>query len=291
MTSTIQGRAPHGPGPAGWAVDIAHLTFQYARGGVRAVDDVSVQIRPGEVVGVAGPNGSGKTTLAKHLIGLLKPTSGRVVVGGLDTRGRQVHDLAAHVGYVFQNPNHQLFATSVEADLAFGPRNVGVAEDEIRERVDDAVALFGLQAVRGLHPYRISFPMRRLAAIAGIYTMRPAIFVLDEPSTGQDPVAVGKIRELVGRLRDEGSTVICVSHDMPLLGEVVDRVLVMANGRLVRDAPPRDVFADHAAMTAASLEPPQVTEISLRLRSWTGAAPALAVAELAATLEKVLAPT
>ncbi len=271
------------------AVDISHLTYDYARAGVRALDDVSVQIRAGEIVGVVGQNGSGKTTLTKHLNGLLKPTSGRVAVAGVDTAGKRVQELAAYVGYVFQNPNHQLFASSVEVDLGFGPRNLGVPEDEIAERVEQAIAFFGLEAVRGQHPYRISFPMRKLVGIAAIYTMRPAIFVLDEPSTGQDHITTRKINELIGRLREEGSTVICVSHDMQLLADVADRLLVMWNGRLIADRPPRDVFADRDVMAQTKLEPPQVTEISLRLRSRTGALPALAVPELAATLEHALA--
>jgi energy-coupling factor transporter ATP-binding protein EcfA2 len=217
---------------------------------------------------------------------LLKPTSGRVVVDGIDTANRRVQELAAHVGYVFQNPNHQLFAATVEADLAFGPRNLGLAEDEVSERVERAIEFFGLQHVRGMHPYRISFPLRKLVGIAGIYTMQPTIFVLDEPTTGQDHVTTGVINALIRRLRDEGATVICVSHDMPLLADVVDRLLVMWNAHLIADASPREVFSDRDVMRTTKLEPPQITDIALRL----GRPAALSVDELAAALGPDLTP-
>jgi energy-coupling factor transporter ATP-binding protein EcfA2 len=280
--------APVGGGP--WSVVVDDLTHIYSRGKVRALDHVSVRIAPGEIVGVVGQNGSGKTTLTKHLNGLLKPTEGRVTVAGIETTRRRVQELAAHVGYVFQNPNHQLFASSVEVDLGFGPRNLGLGPEEVTERVDQAIAFFGLEAVRHLHPYRISFPLRKLVGIAAIYTMRPEIFVLDEPSTGQDHITTRKINELIRRLRADGSTVICVSHDMQLMADVVDRVLVMWDGKLIADRAPREVFADREVMTRTNLEPPQITEISLRLRARTGQPPALSVAELADTIGPTMRP-
>lgn len=288
MTVMSVSPAPPASTASDWAVVVDDLTHVYSRGNVRALDHVSVKIGPGEIVGVVGQNGSGKTTLTKHLNGLLKPTSGRVTVVGVETTERRVQELAAYVGYVYQNPNHQLFASSVQVDLAFGPRNLGVPEAEIDERVEQAIAFFGLEAVRKLHPYRVSFPMRKLVGIAAIYTMRPAIFVLDEPSTGQDHTTTGKINDLIRRLRAEGSTVICVSHDMQLLADVVDRVLVMWNGKLIADRTPREVFADRDVMARTNLEPPQITEISLQLAGRTGAPPALSIAELAATLGPIL---
>ena len=289
MTATL---TPAGPTDGGvtWAVEIDQLVFRYARGGVRALDDVSLRIRPGEVVAIAGQNGSGKTTLAKHLIGLLRPSGGRVLVAGRDTRATPVQALAAHVGYVFQNPNHQLFATTVEGDLAFGPRNLGVPEAEIVERVEAAIRFFGLDAVRGLHPNRIAFPMRKLAAIAAVATMEPAILVLDEPSTGQDHATIDVIGGFVRRLREKGATVVCVSHDMPLVAGIADRLVVLDHGRIIADGTPRDVFADDEVMARSRLEPPPVTQVSLRLRHRTGRPPALGVPELASLLEELLPP-
>lgn len=266
------------------AIVVDHLSHIYAAGNVVALDDVSVTIGHSEIVGIVGQNGSGKTTLAKHLNGLLKPTSGRVFVDGIDTTRIRVQQLATHAGYVFQNPNHQLFASTVEQDLAFGPRNAGVRQEEIDERVEQAITFFGLEDVRHLHPYRISFPMRKLVGIATIYTMRPTIFVLDEPTTGQDHVTTRVVNQLIHRLRDVGSTVVCVSHDMPLLAETVDRILVMWGGKLIADAPPREVFANAEIMRQTKLQPPQISEISLRLRSRQGRPAALTVDELAADL-------
>ena len=287
--ATLQPPDPEAPAGT-WAIEVEHLTYEYARGAIRALDDVSLRIAPGEVVGIAGQNGSGKTTLAKHLNGLLRPTRGRVVVSGRDTAGRPVQELAAQVGYVFQDPRHQLFAPTVDADLALGPRNLGVPEAEVRERVDAAIAMFGLEPVRGLHPHRIGSPARKLVAIAAVVAMRPPILVLDEPTTGQDHATARTIGDLIARLRQDGTTVICVSHDMPLLAGTADRLLVMWGGRLIAEGPPREVFADRDAMARTGLEPPQVTEIALRLRARTGAPPALAVAELATTLDALLGP-
>lgn len=273
------------------AVVLDQVTHVYAHGSVRALDNVSVTIGQGEIVGIMGQNGSGKTTLTKHLNGLLKPTSGRVVVAGVETTKRRVQELAAHVGYVFQNPNHQLFASSVEVDLAFGPRNLGLAEREIEARVEDAIAFFGLAAVRKLHPYRISFPLRKLVGIAAIHTMRPDIFVLDEPSTGQDHITTLVINGLIRRLREDGATVICVSHDMQLLADVVDRVLVMWDGRIIADKSPREVFVDKKVMELTKLQPPQITEISMRLSTRAGQPPVLSVAELVDDLGPTLRPS
>lgn len=270
--------------PADTAIVFEEVTHVYPTGNVVALDRVSLSIGRGEIVGVVGQNGSGKTTLAKHLNGLLKPTSGRVVIDGMDTARMRVQQLAAHAGYVFQNPNHQLFASSVEQDLAFGPRNLGVPPDEVDERVEQAISFFGLSAVRHLHPYRISFPMRKLVGIATVYTMRPAIFVLDEPTTGQDHVTTRVVNQLIHRLRDDGATVVCVSHDMPLLAETVDRVLVMWGGQLIADATPREVFADSEVMRRTKLQPPQITQISLRLDRRAGIPAALTVDELVAEL-------
>jgi energy-coupling factor transport system ATP-binding protein len=270
------------------AIRVEHLTHVYARGQVVALQDVSFMIATGEAVGIVGQNGSGKTTLAKHLNGLLKPTAGRVLIEGEETTDKRVQQLAAKVGYVFQNPNHQLFASTVEEDLAFGPRNLGLSAAEVRDRVEEAIAFFGLQAVRALHPYRISFPMRKLVGIAAIYAMRPSIFVLDEPTTGQDHVTTRIINGLIHRLRDQGATVICVAHDMPLLADVVERILVMWNGQLIADDTPRAVFADRDVMARTRLRPPQVTEIALRLDGTRGYPVALSVAELVQAVAKDL---
>jgi energy-coupling factor transport system ATP-binding protein len=181
---------------------------------------------------------------------------------------------------VFQNPNHQLFATTVEEELRFGPRNIGVPEEEIPERVAEAVEFFGLQDVLALHPYRISFPLRKLVGIASIFTMRPRVFILDEPTTGQDHRTTGVINRLIHRLGERGDTVVCVAHDMPLLADVAERLIVMWNAKMIADGTPREIFADREAMERTHLTPPQITQLSLRIPARAGRPAALSVAEL-----------
>jgi energy-coupling factor transport system ATP-binding protein len=243
--------------------DLWHI---YPIGEVTAVKNVNLEISPGEIIGVIGQNGSGKTTLVKHFNGLLKPTKGSVMIGGNETTPLSIQELSSRVGYVYQNPNHQLFARTVEDELEFGPRNLGVSEEEIIERKEQAVEFFGIQDLRKLHPYRIGFPLRKLVGMATIYTMRPDVFILDEPTTGQDHITTRKVYRLIERLREEGATVLCVAHDMILLAEVVDRMLVMRGGELIADATPQEVFSDYELMSSTHLTPPQITELSLRLR-------------------------
>jgi len=285
---TTEPAAPAAPAaPASAAmVDLHDARYVYAHGNVVALDGLTVRIGAGEVVGVMGQNGSGKTTFTKLLNGLLKPTSGAVVVDGLDTRQHSVQSMAAHVGYVFQNPNHQLFATTVAEELAFGPRNIGCTPEEVQERVEEAVAFFDLGAILPLHPYRISFPLRKLVGIASIFTMRPRVFVLDEPTTGQDHRTTSVIDRLIRRLGERGDTVICVSHDMPLIAHVTARAMVMWNGKLIADGTPREVFMDTSAMVRTHLTPPQITQLSTRMPGRASRPAVLSVAELVAEAQE-----
>jgi len=234
---------------------------------VIAVQDVNLEIKKGELIGVIGQNGSGKTTLVKHFNGLLKPTTGKVLINGNDTANMRVQDLARNVGYVFQNPNHQLFAKTVKEELEFGPTNLGLSKEEIEDRVEKAFKFFNLEKFRESHPYRISFPLRKLVGMASIYTMQPDVFILDEPTTGQDHITTRIVYGLIERLRSEGSTVICVAHDMILLAEVVERMLVMRDSILIADTNPKTVFTDKKLMASTHLTPPQITELSYRMRA------------------------
>jgi energy-coupling factor transport system ATP-binding protein len=242
------------------------LGHTYKTGSVVALQDINLEIGRGELVGVIGQNGSGKTTLVKHFNGLLKPTAGTVFIEGVDTRKKTVQQLSRRVGYVFQNPNHQLFAKTVEVELEFGPRNLGLSEEEIVERREKAIEFFSLEEFRHSHPYRIGFPLRKLVGMASIYTMQPAVFVLDEPTTGQDNVTTRIVYRLIRRLQEEGATVVCVAHDMILLAEVVDRLIVMRDSRIIADATPREVFADMEMMRSTHIVPPQITELSMRVQ-------------------------
>ena len=271
------------------AVEQAH--YVYPNGNVVALGGVDLKVEKGEIIGIIGQNGSGKTTLTKLFNGLLKPTSGKVTINGIDTATRSVQQMAQHIGYVFQNPNHQLFARTVEEELRFGPRNIGVSEADIDERIAEAVEFFGLRSVIGDHPYRVSFPIRKLVGIASIVTMRPSIIIFDEPSTGQDHHTTKIINNLMADLRRQGTTVVCVSHDMPLLADVVERVVVMKDTRIIADASPREVFSDAALMARTNLMAPQATEIALQTTVPRGAPIALTAAELADDIAARLKPS
>ncbi len=266
---------------AAHAIAVTGARYVYPNGNVVALDGVDLTIGHGELLGIIGQNGSGKTTLTKLLNGLLQPSSGEVLVNGLSTAGRTVQEMSAHIGYVFQNPNHQLFARTVQAELEFGPRNIGIEGEELEERIARAVEFFGLQDVIEEHPYRVSFPIRKLVGIASIVTMEPSILILDEPSTGQDHQTTTIINALMRRLAEQGTTVVCVSHDMPLLADVVERVIVMKSAQIIADASPREVFADQALMARTNLQAPQITEIALQTVVPRGGPVALTPRELA----------
>jgi energy-coupling factor transport system ATP-binding protein len=256
-----------------------HLWHTYA-GGVTAIGNVSLSIRSGEVVGIIGQNGSGKTTLVKHFNGLLKPTHGTVTVDNLDVSTHGVHELSRIVGYVFQNPNHQLFATSVSEELAFGLTNLGLGEEAIQEAVERSVAFFHLESYQKTHPYRLSFPLRKMIALAAIYAMQPKVYILDEPTTGQDHVGVKLVYNLIGRLREQGATVIVVSHDMRLQAEATDRLIVLWQAEIIGDGSPKDIFSDDALLEKSNLHAPQITQLSRRLRRSGLPRTALSVEEL-----------
>ncbi len=241
------------------------LWFTYPNG-VLALKEINLEIYEGEIVAIIGQNGSGKTTLVKHFNGLLKPTKGRVLVKGVDTRTKPVYELARYVGYVFQNPIHQLCSRTVEEELAFGPRNLGLKPSEVKERVEEAIKLFDLEEYRYVHPYRLPYPLKKLVAIASVYTMKPEVIVLDEPTTGQDHRGLRMVQNAIEKMHREGMTVIFVTHDMRLVAETAKRVIVMYDGRIVADGSPREVFLNDEVLQLTNLHPPQITEFCKKLR-------------------------
>jgi energy-coupling factor transport system ATP-binding protein len=265
-------------------VSLQEVRYAYPGAEAAALDGVSLALRRGSLVGLVGKNGSGKTTLTKHLNGLLRPTSGRVLVEGLDTAREPVRRLARHVGYVFQDPAHQLFARTVADELAFGPRNLGCTEEDVEERVRAVAASLGLADALTVHPYRLPFPVRKLVTIAGVLTMRTSVVVLDEPTTGQDHLTSKRIAAVLDGLLASGTTVVCVTHDMSLLAGLSDRLVVLHEGRVAADGTPRDVLSDRALLAATSLRPPQISELSLALPGRRGRPAALSVDELVGEL-------
>ena len=236
-----------------------------------ALDKVSLSVCKGEFVGLIGHTGSGKSTLIQHLNGLLKPTSGQVLFEGKDvwSDAKLTRQLRFHVGLVFQYPEYQLFEETVFQDIAFGPKNMGLSEDEIRRRVLKAAGFVGIsQAELDKSPFDLSGGQKRRAAIAGVIAMEPDVLILDEPTAGLDPAGRESILENIRAYQAaQGASVIMVSHSMEEIASNVDRLLVMNDAKLVMDASPAEVFAEPDKLVHMGLAVPKVTQILLKLRA------------------------
>jgi energy-coupling factor transport system ATP-binding protein len=243
------------------------LVHVYPDGGVRALDGVDLRITSGERVALVGQNGSGKTTLVRHLNGLLRPTEGRVTVDGTDAGSLTVAQLASRVGLVFQDPDRQIFAGSVRAEVEFGPRNLGRSRSDLRSAVAAALEAVGLAGEEGTNPYDLGQSRRKLLALASVLAMHTPVLVLDEPTTGQDARGVERVRAVVDAVAAEGRTVVAISHDMRFVAETFERVVVMRAGRIILDGSPGEVFAAGAweALRSTYLEPPLAAVIGDRL--------------------------
>jgi energy-coupling factor transport system ATP-binding protein len=243
------------------------LVHVYAEGGVRALDGVDLHIRPGERVALIGQNGSGKTTLVRHLNGLLRPTEGRVFVDGVDAAGFTVAELARRVGLVFQDPDRQIFAGSVRAEVEFGPRNLGRSGADLATAVAEALDATGLSADMRTNPYDLGQSRRKLLALASVLAMRTPVLVLDEPTTGQDMRGVERVRATVEAAARDGRTVVAISHDMRFVAETFERVIVMRAGRIVLDGTPAGIFAADTweVLGSTYLEPPLAAVVGERL--------------------------
>jgi energy-coupling factor transport system ATP-binding protein len=266
LDPTVPDSTPRVPPPPVPSIEFEAVSFAYPDG-TQALADVSLRIEPGEMLAIVGQNGSGKSTLVRHLNGLLRPTGGRVLMDGADVRSVHVAHLAARVGLAFQNPDRQLFAGHVSAEVEFGPRNLGIRGAELAERVALALTAVGLEGVAGANPYDLGYSRRKLLALASVLAMRTPILILDEPTTGQDARGVARVQDVVARAAAEGRTVIAISHDMRFVAECFRRVVVMRAGRVALDGPPDEVFAEAAwpELRAAYLEPPLPAVAGARL--------------------------
>jgi energy-coupling factor transport system ATP-binding protein len=263
-------------------IEIDHVSFNYDDS-PPALRDVSLAIAPGEFVALTGANGSGKTTLAKHFNGLLRPSSGRVRVDGSETANRSISELAHTIGYVFQNPDHQIFLPSVAEEVGFGPRNLGVRGAELEERVASALALFELSELRERHPTLLGRGVRRRVALAASYAMRPRLLVLDEPTGGLDRHATDQLMTVLHDLVTEGRSVVLITHDMRLVAEHAERMVVINGGQLRADGPTVEVMTRHDLLHAAGIRPPAVARLAADLRE-AGLPAALTVEEFVASV-------
>lgn len=254
-------------------LQIEHLTHTYSAGTPfqrSAVDDMNLSMMDGEFLGIIGHTGSGKSTLIQHLNGLLKPTSGRILLQGKDIWAdpKKIRDVRFQVGLVFQYPEYQLFEETVYKDIAFGPKNMGLDEADIDRRVRDAAAFVGLtEAMLDKSPFELSGGQKRRVAIAGVIAMEPKILVLDEPTAGLDPRGRD---DILARIQDyhraKNASVVLVSHSMEEIARNVDRIVVLSDSHVFMEGTPRQVFARADELEQVGLDIPQVTKVALALR-------------------------
>ena len=256
------------------SIVIEHLNYVYMQGGpyeTRALDDVSLTIHDGEFIGLIGHTGSGKSTLVQHLNGLILPTSGKITVDGMDLaeKGTDRRAIRRRVGLVFQYPENQLFEETVAKDIAFGPKNLGLGEEEIDRRVRTAMRRVALDydklAQRSV--FELSGGQMRRVAIAGVLAMEPQTLVLDEPCAGLDPRGREEILGLISDLhRESGATIVMVSHSMDDVAALAERVIVMNHGKVAMDGAPREIFSRGEKLRAIGLDVPQAVELAQKLR-------------------------
>ena len=250
-------------------IEIKNVTYEYTEDDASyiAVDNLSLNIERGSFTVILGHNGSGKSTLAKMLNGLNKPTTGDILVDGINTKDEETEiEVKRKVGMVFQNPDNQLVASIVEDDVAFGPENLGLKPEVIRERVDEALKAVGMYEFRKSTPHRLSGGQKQRVAIAGIIAMKPECLVLDEPTAMLDPKGRAEIIETILKLNRENKiTVVLITHYMEE-AENADRVIVMNDGKIVDDGTPREVFKNVEALKKVGLDVPQTTELLYLLK-------------------------
>ena len=257
------------------SIIIKNLTYIYDEGmpfASKAIDDISFEIKDNDFVGLIGHTGSGKSTLIQHLNGLLKPSSGQIIVNGFNITDKDLNltEIRKRVGIVFQYPEYQLFEETVEKDIAFGPGNLGLDEEEISKRVRKSMEAVGLdyETYKDKSPFDLSGGQKRRVAIAGVIAMNPEVLILDEPTAGLDPGGRDEIFNLIKKLhRDNNITIILSSHSMDDMAKLAQTIIVMNHGKIEFMGTPREVFTSHAArLREIGLDVPQVLELATKLR-------------------------
>ena len=254
-------------------VTLEHVTHTYQPGSpfqATAIQDVNMSIREGEFLALIGHTGSGKSTLAQHINGLLKPTSGRVLLEGQDIhqKGFDKREVRKAVGLVFQYPEHQLFEETVAKDVGFGPKNLGLSDAEIKERVVEALQKVGLAEpeIMEKSPFELSGGQMRRVAMAGVLAMRPRILVLDEPAAGLDPQSREDMLQLISGLHKQGTTVVMISHSMDDVARFATRAVVMEHGTIAMEGTPEEIFRHAERLEGMGLDVPSVCKLGMKLR-------------------------
>ncbi len=245
-------------------IEVKDLHFTYPNG-VEALKGVSLTIGNGDFVAVMGENGAGKTTLVKHFNGLLKPTNGSVLIDGVDTKKVSVATLSKNVGFVFQNPDNQLFSETVEEEIAFALKNFGFKEEVTKKRVTWALNLLGLAQYRKTSPFMLSGGERKRVALASVLAWNPKKLILDEPTIGQDYQQKERLRQFIVQMKNQQKTTIIVTHDVEFVAECNPRVLLMRGGRIVADGEAENVLTNPEILVKASIVPPQIAQIFIKL--------------------------
>ena len=243
-------------------VDVENVSFSYS--GPRVLDSIDLRVDAGEFLAIVGQNGSGKTTLAKQIVGLLHPAAGRVMLSGKDRAQMRPAETAREVAYVFQNPDHQIFAATVEEEVAFGPRNFGLGDDEIKRRCEEVLIAVGLQDERKSDPFLLSKGERQRLAVASVLVLKPRMLILDEPTTGLDYREQLRMMALVRDLNRSGIAIVIITHTPWLVAEYARRVILMRKGAKIFDGGVREFFAEDELLRSSSFRPPEVTELSRR---------------------------
>ncbi|RME70791.1 MAG: ABC transporter ATP-binding protein [Chloroflexi bacterium] len=245
-------------------IEVKNVRFAY-REPVTVLHNINLTFRQGEFTAIIGNNGSGKSTLMKLILGLLKPSAGQVIIDGIDTRQAKVSDLARRIGFIFQNPNDQLFASSVAEEVAFGLKNLGLSEEEIRHRVEETLVRFQLTGVRDVFPRFLARGDKQKVCIASIVAMNPQILLLDEPTTGQDYRDSHQIMELARSLNEQGITILLVTHDLNNVARYARRVIAVNDGVIVADGPTTEIMSNRELLASCHLTPPQIVRLSLEM--------------------------
>jgi len=247
-------------------IEVEDAHFSYSNR-VEALKGVSLTIKDGEFVSIMGQNGAGKTTLIKHFNGLLKPSQGIVRIDGVDTRKTSIATLARNIGFVFQNPDHQLFSETVEEEIAFALKNFGFETEVIEKRIDWALNLLGLTQYRKTSPFLLSGGERKRVALASVLAWDPKALILDEPTIGQDYQQKEKLRQFIVQMQTQGKTIVIVTHDVEFVAECNSRVLLMKEGIIIADGESREILTDPEVLAQSSIVLPQIAQIFARLSS------------------------
>lgn len=268
-------------------IEAKNLTYWYDKGKT-VLDNVNVTIHKGEFVALIGKNGAGKTTFSKHLNGLLRPASGQIIINGKNTANMSVANLSREVGYVFQNPDHQIFAASVKEEIEYGLKTFGFSQSEREERVKNVLKFVGMENYEHRHPFSLGKGERQKLAVSTILAMQPDILVIDEPTTGQDWEGTLRMMKMLKELNEAGHTIFTITHDMRLAAEFADRVIVFAAGKIILDGKPSEVFKQTELLEKCFVTPPQAALLSQKLKSFGISDDLITVSELVDEIKQQL---